>query len=402
MSDKIEERIEAQGSVRVFVMLSAALVDFMASAGVFGDAVAKILATFLDGETYAPPRILGRLGVISGTINKAGYDALRKNPVVNALGIMPQFRLIMPERISPVASAAVQAIVNPSITQLKAQELWPEHQADGVIIGHLDSGVTTTHGAFSGGAIPHFTPMDHYDGCPDTLGGTDPCGHGTHTAGILAARRHIGRNVGVAPLARLASAVVGDCHGEFRSAERVMGGIEWALCKGARVLNLSVEVVDEDDTFRTFVRALLDRDILPVCAVGNKGENRSCIPGNYAEVLSVGACDHLGRVLTNSSSQYFAEESRSVPHVIAPGNEILSAHHQGGFSDASGTSMATPHIAGVAAILRGACPRANAKQVRQAILESCPPLPAGVNAVRAGKGVPDAVRALERLRELSD
>ena len=92
------------------------------------------------------------------------------------------------------------------------------------------------------------------------------------------------------------------------------------------------------------------RGILPVFAVGNEGPGTSRSPGNYSEALSVGASDEDDLVADFSSSQQFRRPGDPrVPDIVAPGVGVISTVPGGGFAEKDGSSMATPHIAGLAA-----------------------------------------------------
>jgi len=146
------------------------------------------------------------------------------------------------------------------------------------------------------------------------------------------------------------------------------------------------------------VNALRAKNVLPVFAVGNEGPGTSRFPGNYDNVLSVGACDRNGAVADFSGSQRFLQPTpRMVPDLVAPGVDILSCVPNGRFARMSGSSMATPHVAGLAALLFSAMPEATADDVESAILRSCE-RPAGMDPQRGNMGIPNAVRALAILR----
>jgi subtilisin len=142
------------------------------------------------------------------------------------------------------------------------------------------------------------------------------------------------------------------------------------------------------------VDALRQNNVLPIFAAGNEGVNTSRYPGNYDNVLSIGAFDSGGAVADFSSSQTFARPLHpSVPLLLGPGVGIISSVPGGTYEQMDGTSMATPHIAGLAALLLQANPGATMAQLEAAIAGSCTRL-SGMTADRAGAGVPDAVRAL--------
>jgi len=114
-------------------------------------------------------------------------------------------------------------------------------------------------------------------------------------------------------------------------------------------------------------------------------------------VLSIGAIDPAGGVADFSGSQKFNREADPlVPDLVAPGVKVLSCIPRNRYAEMDGTSMATPHVAGLAALLLQAKPDATADQLEQAILGSCQ-RPAAMPQARANRGVPDAVRAFELL-----
>ena len=134
--------------------------------------------------------------------------------------------------------------------------------------------------------------------------------------------------------------------------------------------------------------------MLPVFAVGNEGAGASRSPGNYEEALSVGAIDDRRATPRFSSSQVFAN-GLTVPDLVAPGVDILSAMPGDGFGVMSGTSMAAAHVSGLAALLFGARPDASVEDVENALFASCQP--GASERQRANRGVPDAVKAIETI-----
>lgn len=151
------------------------------------------------------------------------------------------------------------------------------------------------------------------------------------------------------------------------------------------------------EDFLPIVQILRARGVLPVIAVGNEGPGTSRSPGNYAESLSVGAVDKHLTVANFSSSQRFARpKDPTVPDLVGPGVDITSSVPGGRYALMSGTSMATPQIAGLAALLFQASPAATLTDVENAILRSCK-LGPGMTASRAGQGFPDAVAAYTNL-----
>jgi subtilisin family serine protease len=276
---------------------------------------------------------------------------------------------------------------------LKADNLHQQGiKGGGVIVGHLDTGVDGNHPALKN-ALHAFAEIDDFGfEVTPTPAAHDTDDHGTHTAGTIAGRPGGGHEIGVAPEAMLASAIViegGDV------IARVLAGMDWVIGQGATILNMSLGLRGFVNDFLPLTQLLRQKGILPVFAVGNEGPGTSRSPGNYDEALSVGASAEDDTVANFSSSRQFA--TWLVPDVVAPGVAVISAMPGGGFQEMDGSSMATPHVAGLAALLWSAVPAATVDQVEQAIFTSCQKLPTEPDA-RQNRGVPDAVAALAALR----
>ena len=145
------------------------------------------------------------------------------------------------------------------------------------------------------------------------------------------------------------------------------------------------------------MRVLRQKNVLPVFAVGNEGPGTSRSPGNYGEAISVGAHDRGRRVAGFSSSQTFQRAlDAQVPDLVMPGVGVISASPGGGFQSMDGTSMATPHLAGLAALLLEAHPDRTLQAVETAIFSSCV-RPPGMLVTRGNRGIPNGLQALETL-----
>jgi subtilisin family serine protease len=306
----------------------------------------------------------------------------------------PELSLIRPH-VQPARLRSPPS--NWGIKRLRVQELWAAgFTGEGVLVGHLDTGFDPTHPALKG-ALKDFA---EFDMAGDMVPGakaweSDPnVPHGTHTAGTIAGRTVKGQVIGVAPAAKLVSGMVIE---GGQVIDRVLAGMDWVLSKGARILSLSLGLRGFTPAFQVVTDSLRKKNVLPIFAVGNEGPNTSRSPGNYANVISVGACNINGRVWDESSSQKFnRSDDPLVPDLVAPGVDILSCISNGKYDRWNGTSMATPHVAGLAALLLQAKPTATADELERAIFESCS-RPAGMSRARANRGVPDAVAALTHL-----
>ncbi len=336
-------------------------------------------------------RVYQNLGLAIGYVDAGGLAALEANPQVGKVVKAPELSLIQPVETQAAKLAAGSSW---GIKRLKANRLWAAgFTGKGVLVGHLDTGVDGTHPALDG-AIGSFA---EFDMAGDKVSGakpTDSGEHGTHTAGTIVGRAGMKGAFGMAPDAKLASAMVIE---GGQVIDRILAGMDWVIGEGVRIMSMSLGLQGYTPAFQAVIDALRAANVLPVIAVGNEGPNTSRSPGNYANVLSVGAIDENDKVAGFSGSQQFERPSDPLtPDIVAPGVAVLSSVPDGKYKLMDGSSMATPHIAGLAALLLQAKPAATATQLERAILNSCS-RPASMTEARANRGVPDAVKAFEIL-----
>lgn len=257
-----------------------------------------------------------------------------------------------------------KASLDKSVPQIGAPKAWAAgYDGKGVKIAVLDTGVDATHPDLKGQVIG----AKNFTTSPDT---TDKVGHGTHVASIAAGTgaKSGGKYKGVAPGAKIINGKVLD-DGGFGSDSEVLAGIEWAAAEGADVVNMSLGGGDTPaiDPLEAAVNKLSEeKGILFAIAAGNEGdfgEQTIGSPGSAAAALTVGAVDDKD-VLADFSSRGPGMDGALKPDVTAPGVDITAASAPGnqiaaevgekpaGYMTISGTSMATPHVAGAAALLK--------------------------------------------------
>lgn len=337
-------------------------------------------------------RVYPRLGLVTGYVDSEGVKLLMEDQRVRGLGEAPELSLIRP--IRKLTSSAPQGITW-GIERMGVVSLWNQGLTGaGVIVAHLDTGVDGSHEALQG-AIHSFAEFDLQGDIVKNPEVHDSDKHGTHTAATIVGRPTQNGSVGVAPGAKLASALVIEGGNVI---DRILSGMEWAIGKEARILSMSLGLRGYSTAFQSIIDALRKNNILPVIAVGNEFAGSSRSPGNYVNVLSVGAMDENDTVADFSSSQVFnRNDDPLVPDLVAPGVNIKSAVPGGGYMVMDGSSMATPHIAGLAAILLQADSTATANDLESAISASCQ-RSLTMEKERCNRGVPDAQRALNILR----
>lgn len=331
------------------------------------------------------------LGVIIGDVRTEGALQLAADERVEYVGSTVPFELVWPVKSVPAKLAEATTW---GLQQLGVARLWNAgFDGTGVLVGHLDTGADGTHPALAQ-AIQHFVHIDEagFPGRGTTAHDTGE--HGTHTAATIAGRAVAGRSVGVAPGAKLAVASViegGD------TAKRIITGLNWAVTQGVKIVSLSLGFPGYVADLYPIFQRLRERGVLPVVAAGNEGPGTSRSPGNYDIALSVGAGDRNRRVAPFSSSQHFRRERDPyVPDLIAPGVDVISAVPGGGWMQMSGTSMATPHVAGLAALLWQARPDATVEEIEAAIFASAR-RGSAITEERGGRGLVDGPRAYEAL-----
>jgi len=229
---------------------------------------------------------------------------------------------------------------------------WPA--TGGVRVGIIDTGIDQAHPDLSGQTVACARLEDVL------LSGQcdDDNGHGTHVAGILAAKANNG--IGVAGVAFNADLVVCkalDDSGSGSIAD-VASCIDWAVSQGAKVISMSLEG-GASATLQDAVAAAWDNGngAVIAAAAGNEGDDTLAYPAAYAEVVSVAATDNRDAHADFSNANPEVE-------VAAPGVDVLSTVPGGGYGLLSGTSMSTPLVSGVAALLRQLHPTENATAIR--------------------------------------
>lgn len=266
------------------------------------------------------------------------------------------------------------AELDANLRQIGAPRLWESGlSGSGVDVAVLDTGVDDTHPDLAGRvhAEENFTT----DGSA-----ADRNGHGTHVASIIGGSGAAadGSRRGVAFGARLLSGKVLDHTGNGQ-ASWVIAGMEWAVEHGAEIVNLSLGApAGEQDG--PVVRALdaltASSGTLFVAAAGNGGWRDFTIntPGTAASALTVGAARPDGNVAPFSSRGPTSGSYRSKPDLTAPGVGIMGARAGGGTADPyvamDGTSQATPHVAGAAALLLERHPGWSSRQLKSALVNT--------------------------------
>lgn len=237
----------------------------------------------------------------------------------------------------------------------------------GVKVGIIDTGIDFNHPDLKGnikGGINILNP---------SLPPQDDLGHGTHVAGIIGARHNQAGVVGVAPAVSLYAIKVQNRFGGGTLGTLVRG-IEWGIQNGMHILNISLSTDGRiPPILRTTIHTAIRKGILVVAAAGNNGlatgiGNNVQVPGRIPGIVTVGALDRYNRRAPFSSTG---------PSLViaAPGVNILSTYPNMRYAVLNGTSMAAPHVSGVAALIKQAYPYATPAQMVQTLCRHSIDLP---------------------------
>jgi type VII secretion-associated serine protease mycosin len=252
------------------------------------------------------------------------------------------------------------------LARVHAQEAW--HLTTGspdVVVAVLDTGVDLEHPDLRANLVPGTTFWPE-QGAPQ-----DYHGHGTHVAGIIAAKLgNTEGGAGVAPTCKIMPVKVMGPKGPEGKVEYVAAGLVWAADHGAKVANLSLGDEGTSTLLRDAVACALAKDVVVVAASGNFDPDKHTTtntldyPAGYPGVMAVGASDANDQLADFSFWGSWLD-------VVAPGVEILSTVPDGGYRSEDGTSMASPFVAGVAALVRSRFPGMRGPDVKRRIEATC-------------------------------
>ncbi|GBE92053.1 S8 family serine peptidase [Nostoc cycadae] len=355
----------------------------------------KIISTYQEasrdlGYAEKPLRTssigTGTLPLANVEVTRKTLKALAEQPDVVAVLPNQKIHLIKPRKIeySELTQQETQDKLTWGLKQLEIPALWQTTKGNDINVAVLDTGVYAAHSALKN-RVTDFIVID-------PIGRrikSDPpydCGeHGTHVCGTIAGgQTPEGISIGVAPEANLlvAGVLIGDA-----TLQTLMEGIAWAIENGADIINMSLGFNYYEPIFAEILEILVNQyGILPVVAIGNENHGNSSSPGNVYNAFSVGAVEKMESAdvditfFSSGASLVFPGQPNNLvtkPDVVAPGVQIYSSippskgpHGTYEYSFMNGTSMATPHVAGVAALLMAANPTAPATDIIKVLKET--------------------------------
>ena len=347
------------------------------------------------------------------TANKQVIFDLSERNDIELISLNRQHQWI-PEEEMP-SPASTQRETTPNIIQVKADQVWAQgNTGQGVVIAVIDSGVNYEHldladHLWDGGeAFPHHG----YDVVNDDDDPMDDKGHGTHCAGTVCGDGTAGTLTGIAPDATL-MCVKSVREDGFGGAVNIAGGMEWAVEHGCDAISMSLGMVNAETADKVILRrtceAILDAGVISLVCAGNEGylqfvspipnnvrvpascpppyldPDQMANPGGLSCVMAIGAVDY-NDAAANFTSQgpvtwqdtefgdYAYEPGIGLirPDLCAPGVNIKSLDYNNihGYSELSGTSQATPCVAGVVALMLSKNPELTPTQICQILEET--------------------------------
>lgn len=342
--------------------------------------------------------VLNRFWVTNAVLVRAQLDS----PTLATLAALPHAREVVPNytveglaedaptaaetpTVPTTASLVTGVPVTYGVEKIRANQVWGDFgvRGRGVRVAVLDTGVDATHPDIRDRLVGRGTGDPSYPGGWinfDRLGRpvvskpSDPGSHGTHVAGTIVGGASSGTQIGVAPEAELMAANVLSGGG---SSAKILAALEWVMApydgtgtpagRAADVINMSLGSGAYDATLITPLQNLRQAGIFPAIAIGNApcGPNGTSSPGDIYEAFGVGMTDAEDQVAAGSCGAVTNWPSAIAdahgwpsnfvkPDASAPGVKVFSAMPGGTWGEATGTSMATPHVAGAVALLRSA------------------------------------------------
>lgn len=288
-------------------------------------------------------KVLANHKMVAASMDKAALNALRQNP--NVADVSPDPRRHLMAQTTPYGINMVQA------SQFSQSDLSARTVCvidTGYNRGHAD--LPNTNGGVSGNANNSAVGNWYNDGN----------GHGTHVAGTIAAYDNSQGVVGVYPGVDLHIVKIFDDNGTWTYASDIVGAIDQCKSAGANVVNMSLGGAGSSSAENAAMQGFADDGILLVAAAGNDGNSSQSYPASYDAVMSVAAVD------SNANHASYSQYNSAV-EIAGPGSSVYSTYPTNTYATLSGTSMATPHVVGAAALVWSYFPQCSNTQIRSAL-----------------------------------
>ncbi len=342
---------------------------------------------------------------IAASVRESAVDGLRKNPNVTYIEADGQVRAAVVTTVPKGPKKDTKGTLDWGVSRIDAEHVWGGAEAAtnvtagsnagaGVDVAIIDTGIDLDHPDLASNIKGNVNLCFYYDTNNSTKvacapDGDDDNGHGSHVAGIVAAVENQEGVIGVAPQANLYAVKVLDRYGRGWISD-IVAGVEWSAGlnggKKVDVINMSLVVKSDYQSLRDAVTVAYNSGVLIVAAAGNAGtcsggEDTVKYPGRYNVVIAVAATNKVDERPCFSSTG-------SAIEVAGPGDDIYSTDKNAGYIPNSGTSMASPHVAGTAALVWAAYPSWSHEQVRAQLQATAEDI--GLPGTWMGHGLVDA------------
>lgn len=261
------------------------------------------------------------------------------------------------------------------IARVNAPKAWPTTRGEGIKVAVIDTGIDFEH--------PDLKVLGGYNSTDPAISYKDDHGHGTHVAGTIAALNNRKGVVGIAPAADLYGVKVLDAEGSG-TLETVIGGIQWAVENKMDIANMSLGADTGAEAFEEAINAASDAGLIIIAAAGNNSGPVG-YPAAYKNTIAISASTKEDRMASFSSRG---------PEVdfIAPGAGIESTYKDGEYKSLDGTSMACPHVTGLAVLAMSANKHIRGTyRVRRELRYAATRIP-DLGRHRQGRGMIDAAK----------
>ena len=250
-----------------------------------------------------------------------------------------------------------------------------------VLVAVIDSEIDGKHPELAGAVVDEFDAIGNHD---------KPHVHGTGMAGAIAAHRRL---IGIAPGVRLLAIHAFSSNGADSAqatSDHILMGIDWAISKGAQIINMSFAGPD-DPMLQLALQKAHDKGVVLIAAAGNQGPKSAPLyPAADPNVIAVTATDAKDQLLAQANQGSYVA-------IAAPGVDILEPAPNGGFQVTTGTSVAAAHVSGIAALLLDRDPTLDAAAIRDVLTSSARHHTANGRDDQFGWGEVDPYRALQAL-----
>lgn len=334
-----------------------------------------------------------QLAVFQG--NSAQISLLGQDPGVSFFGPDQSPRRIVDEA-RPIDSPKSRsgdplAAQQWSLKAVDAENAWKSSTGEGVVVAVVDTGVDLNHPDLKANLVPGYNAEQ--PGTP----AQDGHYHGTHVAGIIAATQNNGEGItGIAPRAKIMPVRAISNGG----VPEVVDGIMWAADNGAKVINLSLgwdyPNASVEESVQRAIKYALDKNVVICAAMSNASSfNPRSTPDNLAGKPGFEGVIGVGNVDVNDRRQGAYGNWKSVS---SPGTQIMSTMPNGKYGNLTGTSMATPMVAGIAALMLSQTPGLRNTEVRQRMMATAKDLGTPGFDDQFGAGRIQAASVLNQMR----